>query len=287
MEKHKDGIKELLQFEHFQMKIEAETNGLKVFAEAHVRHIQEGPDVLIISTPDYNLNFKTTFTPGPGVDQDLHCIIAEKVTVLHALEFTPKDWRAFANRLIMRNTALIMKKSATEKHIEKTLQEQRAASEKARLSFETTGDPKAVIKYIKSDFSFETLKEPWVVDILAHWMRENRRDLLGKLSFPRGQPKTPYSKKLENLIFVDRIDRYIAEQGSLRAAIITEMQTPEVDERIFQKMKSRYENYKKIPTLCRVIEGPDYYEIILYASKVTFGERPIARATVKIRQPKK
>lgn len=285
--------KELLQFEHFQMKIEADTNGLKVFAEAHDRHIQKGLDVLIISTPDYNLNFKTTFIPGPGAGQDLRCIIAGELFTLEGMDFTPKDWRAFADKLTTRN-ARIMEKSVTEEHFEKTLQEQRAASEKTRLEYEKSKDPKIVIRYVISDFTGETLKEPWVANVLATWKRENRKDLLGKLFFPKGHPETPYPKLLENLIFVDRIDRYKAEEGTLTAAIIKEAQRIGLGEltgadfdRAFQKLKSQYERYKKIPTICRVIEGPDYYDLFLYGSKVAIGERSIARATVKIRHPKK
>jgi hypothetical protein len=181
----------------------------------------------------------------------------------------------------------------TKKFIVKTLKAQRAASEKARLEYEKSGDPEIVIKFVSSDFSGETLKEPWVVNVLATWQREKQKDLLAKLFLPKGHPKTPYSKKLENLIFVDRIDRYKAEHGSLSAAIITEMQRlaggelSEIDEKAFQKIKNQYERYKKTPTICRVIEWPDYYEIILYACKVALGEQPLARVTARITIPKK
>ncbi|MFH1672937.1 MAG: hypothetical protein ABIF87_05880 [Pseudomonadota bacterium] len=283
-----------------ELKIKTDADGLKAFKGLHVRHIPKGPDVLIISTPRKNLNFKTTFTPRPGAGQDLCCIIAGGIITLAGMDMKPEEWRAFIEKLTTRN-ARIMEKSATEKHIEKTLKAQRAASEKKRLVYEKSGDPEIVIKYILSDFSSETLKEAWVVDVLATWRREDRKDLLDRIWHPKGRPETPYSEKLENLIFVDRIDSYKAEfisinktkRGSLRAAIITEMQRlaggelPEVDERAFQKLKSRYENQKKIPTLERVIERPDHYEIILYASKVTLGERPIARGTMKHKFPKK
>ncbi len=277
----------------FTIKVNADE--LKAFKGFHVRHIPKGPDFLIITAPHKNLNFKTTFTPGPGAGQDLQCIIAGEIITLKGMDMKPEEWRAFTDELTTHN-ARIMEKSATEKHIEKTLQEQRAASEKRRLEYEKSGDPEIVIKYILSDFSSETLKEAWVVDVLATWRREDRKDLLDRIWHPKGRPETPYSKKLENLIFVDRIERYKAEQGSLRAAIITEMQRlerlaggeqSEFDERAFQKLKSRYENQKKIPTLERVIERPDHYEIILYASKTTLGERAIGRMTTRITIPKK
>jgi hypothetical protein len=275
-----------------ELKIKTDADGLKVYSELHGRHIPKGLDVLIISTPRKNLNFKTTFTPGPGAGQDLQCVIAGEIFTLAGMDMEPEEWRALTDELATRNTQ-IMQKSATEKHIEKTLKAQRAASEKKRLEYEKSGDPKIVIKYILSDFSGETLKEPWVVNVLATWKRDNRKDLLTLLFFPKGRPETPYQKLLENLIFVDRIERYKAEQGSLSAAIITEMQRlagsdlSEIDEKAFQKLKSRYENQKKIPTLERVIERPNHYEIILYASKTTLGERPIGRMTTRITFPKK
>ena len=124
MEDHKDGMKELLESDHFHFKIEvgeADAEGFKLFAEAHGQHVHEGPDVLTIATPllkvtlgdqkvldkgTLGLNFGTTFAPGSGTGQDLRCVIAGEVTVLNALDMTPEDWRAFADRLTERNAAL-------------------------------------------------------------------------------------------------------------------------------------------------------------------------------------
>lgn len=183
----------------------------------------------------------------------------------------------------------------TKDFIDRTLKEQKDASDKARLEYEKTNDPKIIIKFIREDFSGETLKEPWIVNILAEWHREKRKDLLSKLFFPKGHPETPYQKKLQNLLFVDRINRYKDEQGgSLQTAIITEMERlaggtlSKVDEKVYQKLKNDYERYKKIPTICRVIDGPEHYEIILYASKITLGlKQNVARATARYKFPKK
>ena len=124
MEDHKDGMKELLESDHFHFKIEvgeAGAEGFKLFAEAHGQHVHEGPDVLTIATPllkvtlgdqkvldkgTLGLNFGTTFAPGSGTGQDLRCVIAGEVTVINALDMTPEDWRAFADRLTERNAAL-------------------------------------------------------------------------------------------------------------------------------------------------------------------------------------
>jgi len=124
MEDHKDGMKELLESDHFHFKIElseADAEGFRLFAEAHGQHVHEGPDILTFSAPikkvtlgdqkvlgegNLNLDFKTTFAPGSGTGQDLRCVIAGEVTVINALDMTPEDWRAFADRLTERNGAL-------------------------------------------------------------------------------------------------------------------------------------------------------------------------------------
>jgi hypothetical protein len=124
MEDHKDGMKELLESDHFHFKIElseADADGFTLLAKAHGQHVHEGPDVLTFSAPikkvtlgdqkvlgegKLNLDFRTTFAPGSGTGQDLRCVIAGEVTVLNALDMTPEDWRAFADRLTERNGAL-------------------------------------------------------------------------------------------------------------------------------------------------------------------------------------
>ncbi len=124
MEDHKEGMKELLESDRFHFKIEvneADAAGFNIFMEAHGRHVHEGPDVLTIAAPllkvtlgdqkvmdegKLGLNFGTTFAAGPGPGQDLRCIIAGEVTVINALDMTPEDWRAFADRLTTRNAAL-------------------------------------------------------------------------------------------------------------------------------------------------------------------------------------
>jgi hypothetical protein len=135
MEEHKDGIKDLLEDGGIKLKIGAENDAdaaaLQVFLTAHGRHEQEGPDVLIVSTPllkvtmgdqkifgkgDLNLNFKTTFAPEPEVGR-LRCIIAGELMEIFLEGFTPEKWRTFADRLIERNAALgfVIRKGKPEK----------------------------------------------------------------------------------------------------------------------------------------------------------------------------
>ena len=125
MEDHKDGMKKLLESDHFHFKIgvsEAEVEKFRPFVEAHGQHVHEGPDVLTLSLPikkvemgdqkimdegKLNLDFKTTFAPGSRTGQDLCCVIAGKVTAFNiALGITPEDWRAILDRLTERNAAL-------------------------------------------------------------------------------------------------------------------------------------------------------------------------------------
>ena len=124
MEDHKDGMKELLESDHFHFKIElseADADGFTLLAKAHGQHVHEGPDVLTFSMPikkvtlgdkkvsgegKLNLDFRTTFAPGSGTGQDLRCVIAGEVTVLNALDMTPEDWRGFADKLVQRNAGL-------------------------------------------------------------------------------------------------------------------------------------------------------------------------------------
>jgi len=120
MEDHKEGMKELLESDHFHFKIEvgeADAEGFKLFAEAHGQHVHEGPDVLTIATPllkvtlgdqkvldkgTLGLNFGTTFAPGPEVGR-LRCVIAGELTTIEGMDFTPEDWRGLADKLVKRN----------------------------------------------------------------------------------------------------------------------------------------------------------------------------------------
>jgi len=280
MEKHKGGMKELLQFEHFQLKIEADTNGLKVFTEAHGRHIQKGPDVLIISTPDYNLNFKTTFTPGPGAGQDLHCIIAGELIRFVGMDFTPKNWRAFADRLIARNNARIIKmEKGTKRFIEKTLKAQRGASEKARLEYEKSGDPEIVIGFIKRSPSAAPLNEPWVIEAMQKWIKNDRYDLVKSLCPRRGERSDPRTRAIEGMMFVEKIDKHRRAGKPLKKAFISEAErtgggnlTGDDLERELTALKNKYHRAKRIKTEITVQKTAESSSMTAFPAKITVGD---------------
>ncbi|MCK9602671.1 MAG: hypothetical protein M0R06_26725, partial [Sphaerochaeta sp.] len=111
MEDHKDGI---------TITIHADAVGEKLFSEALNQHKPEGPDILSIATPVekitlgerkildkgiFNLNFRTTFAPGPEFGR-LRCIIAGELTTIEGMEITPEDWRRLADKLTKRNELL-------------------------------------------------------------------------------------------------------------------------------------------------------------------------------------
>jgi len=102
------------------LTITADADGAQVFMEAHGRHIPKGSDVLTIATPiekvtlgdqkvlgegKLNLDFRTTFAPGPEIGR-LRCIIAGEIVTIEGMDFTPEDWRDLADKLTARNAAL-------------------------------------------------------------------------------------------------------------------------------------------------------------------------------------
>jgi hypothetical protein len=280
MKKQKTGMTELLEFDHFHFKIEATAEGMKVAMEAHGRHVQEGPDLLTISTPGKNLNFKTTFTPVPGPGQKLRCIIAGEVTVIQGLDFRPKDWRAFADKLNTRN-ARITEKSASEKYIEKTLKKQRAASENARIAFETSGDPQVVINFIKKSPSGAPLNETWVNAAIQQWIRTDRHDLLKSAFLPgRGERIKARSRAIEDLMFVNRIDKCRRTMKSLNEALIFEAQRTGdgnlTDDKLDGKLRALKNKYhqakRRIKTEIAIQETPESFTMTAFPTKITFGD---------------
>ena len=280
MKKQKDGMTKLLKSDCFRFKIKVTAEGMKVFMKMHGRHVHEGLDLLTISTPGENLNFKTTFTPVPGPDQKLHCIIAGEVTVIQGLDFTPKDWRALINKLTTRN-ARSMEKSASEKYIDKTLKEQRAASEKARIAFETSGDPKVVIDYIKRSPSGAPLSEPWVIAAIQQWIRTDRHDLKKSAFLPgRGERSEARSRLLEDMMFVNRIEKYRRTMKSLNEVLIFEAQRTGdgnlTDDKLDGKLralKNKYYQAKRlIKTEITIQETPESFTMTAFPTKITFGD---------------
>lgn len=125
MEERKDGKKVIFETvnesldisDGITLTINADAGGAQVFMEAHGRHIPKGPDVLSIATPiekvtlgdqkvlgegKLNLDFRTTFAPGPEIGR-LRCVIAGELTTIEGMDFTPEDWRGLADKLVKRN----------------------------------------------------------------------------------------------------------------------------------------------------------------------------------------
>lgn len=256
-----------------ELKIKTDADGLKAFNELHGRHISKGPDVLIISATRKNLNFKTTFTPGPGAGQDLQCIIAGGIITLAGMDMDPEEWRAFTDELTTRNTR-IMQKSATEKHIEKTLQEQRAASEKKRLQYEKSGDPEIVIGFIKRSPSAAPLKEPWVIEAMQGWIKNDRYDLMKSLALRRGERSDARARAKEGMMFFERIEKQRRAGKSLKEACIVESERigGGVSDGELKTIERKYQRAKRIKTEITIDETAESFAITAFPAKITVGD---------------
>lgn len=255
-----------------ELKIKTDPDGLKAFKGLHVRHIPKGPDVLIISATRKNLNFKTTFTPGPGAGQDLQCIIAGEIMTLWGVDMKPEEWRAFADELNTRNTR-IMQKSATEKYIEKTLQEQRAASEKKRLEYEKSGDPEIVIGFIKRSPSAAPLKEPWVIEAIQGWIKKDRYGLIKSLALRRGERSDTRARAIEGMMFFERIEKQRRAGKSLKEACIIESERigGGVSDDELKTIERKYQRAKRIKTEIIIQETAESFSITAFPAKITQG----------------
>lgn len=291
MKKHKNGMEEFLKAEGFNLKINAD--GLAAWTEMHKRHIQKGPDVLTISTPGHNLTFKTMFEPGPGAGQDLHCTIAGELIEMRGMDFMPKDFRAFADKLTTRNTR-IKGKLAAYTYFGKTLQEQRAASEKARLEYEKSGNPQIIIGFIKKLKTGAAIQEPWVTAKIQEWMREDRHDLLKSAFLPgRGENSESCRRAIEGMLFVDRIDKSVRAGQTLTESFISEAQrtgdgnlTGKKLEKKLTALKNIYHRAKRIKTEITIQETAETFIATAFPAKITIGDSAVF-GTWKIKYPKK
>ena len=266
-------IEEIRKSGRLFFTIKADADDLKAFKGFHVRHIPKGPDVLIISAPHRNLNFKTTFTPGPGAGQDLQCIIAGEIMTLAGMDMKPEEWRTFTDELTTRN-ARIMEKSATEKHIEKTLQEQRAASEKKRLEYEKSGDPEIVIGFIKRSPAAAPLKEPWVIEAMQEWIKNDRYDLMKSLALRRGERSDARARAKEGMMFFERIEKQRRAGKSLKEACITEAERTGggIAEKELTALKNKYQAAKRIKTEITIEETAESFAMTAFPAKITVGD---------------
>jgi len=261
--------------ERFHLKIGADADGLKFFSEAHGRHIQRGLDTLSIEAPGFCLDFKATFTPGQGTAQSLSCDLAGEVYTVTLVDMTPKDWRTLADKLHKRNRAMAGK-LAVDKHIEKTLRQQRAASEKARLAYEESGDPKTVIEYIKASPSGAAIKERWILEALQSW-KQNDRDDLFKQAFEtrRGENSKPNKRALENMMFANRIDKHRKAGKTLEEACIAEAERTGggnlTGDKLFRKLtalKNKYHRARRVGPEITIEETPDAYIETAFPAKI-------------------
>ncbi|MBM4337989.1 MAG: hypothetical protein FJ110_00435 [Deltaproteobacteria bacterium] len=275
MEKQKNGIGELLKYEHFNLKIGADAAGMEHFLEAHGQHIQKGLDTLSVEAPGFCLDFKTTFTPGRGAVQSLSCALAGKVYTVTLGDMTPEDWRAFADKLTARKRTMAAK-TAVDKHIEKTLRQQRVASEKARLAYEESGDPQIVIGFIKRSPSGAAIKETWVSEAIQNWKRDDREDLFKQAFEPRrGERSKPNTRALENMMFENRIDNHRKAGKTLEGACIAEAQRTGggnlTGDKLFKKLtalKNKYHRARRIEPEITIEETPESYIESAFPAKI-------------------
>ncbi|MGV8057882.1 MAG: hypothetical protein AB2L12_07675 [Smithellaceae bacterium] len=254
---------------HFKLKAnEADVDRLN---EMHGRHMQKGHDVLTISTPDCNLNFRTTFTPGPGDGQDLCCIIAGEIITLKELSFTPEEWRAFTDRLTTRNNKL--KKMAAEKHrtiqpfVEATSQWERVSSV-LREEFKKTNDPLVVVRFLKDDpFA---LRAAWVQREVEQWLHRGRYDLLDLVfSRQKGHRKDEHDNQVKDFLLVLKVDKMVSKGFTKEKAFenVTEFMGRH---RSINAVKKAY--YRCIKQMYKqfFFETPDSYVLEVRNTKVSF-----------------
>ena len=118
-----------------------------------------------------------------------------------------------------------MKKPAFQVYLERIMQEQRAASDKARIAYEQSGDPQVVIGYIKHSLSGAAIKEPWVILTIQNWICSDRGDLLKQAFLTRrGERRKPRKHALDSMMFVTRIDKLRKAGKALNEALICELE---------------------------------------------------------------
>ena len=214
MEENEGGMKELMQSEGITLTINTDVDGLKSWNEGHGRHIQKGPDILIMSTPDCNLNFKTTFMPGSEVGS-LHCVIAGELITIEGMDFGPEDWSALSDKLAMRNTSRVKEKSATEKHktgmkpFIESMSQWEIMSSVFQEEFKKSNDPLVVIRFLKEDpFA---LRAAWVEREVEQWLHGKRYDLL-ELVFSRrtGHSKDEHENQIKDFLLVIKVDKLVS-----------------------------------------------------------------------------
>jgi hypothetical protein len=188
-----------------------------------------------------------------------------------------------------------MKKTASEKYIEKTLRKQQAMSEKAQLSFEKTHDPQTVIEYVKRSPSGAAIKETWVLEAILGWIRNDQHDLLKSAFLPRrGERSKARGRSIEAMMFVESIDKYRRDGKSLNEALISKAEITGGSnlrdaalERELTTLKNKYYRAKRIKTEVTIQETPGAYIISAFPAFVEIdGHRFPGRWQIKLLREK-
>lgn len=166
-------------------------------------------------------------------------------------------------------------KTASEKHIEMVLHNQREASEKARQSFEKSGDPQVVIDFLKNSLSGAAIKQQWVLDALQTWLQNDKVDLLKQAFLPRrGENAGGHKGAIEKMMFVNRIDNHRKAGKTLENACIAEAERAGGDltgDELFRKLtalKNKYHRAKRIKTEVSIQETPFCYIVSAFPAKI-------------------
>jgi hypothetical protein len=167
-------------------------------------------------------------------------------------------------------------KAKEQKYIETTLRKQRKASEKARRAFQKSGDSQTVIDFIKASPSGAAISEPWVLEAIQSWMRNDRGDLLKQAFLPRrGERAGAHKRAIENLMFANRIDIRRKAGKTLQAACIEEAErmgygnlTSSALQKKLTALKNRYQRAKRIRPEITVHDREDSFVIAAFPAKV-------------------
>lgn len=169
-----------------------------------------------------------------------------------------------------------MKKSNGQKFIESTLRKQSKASEAVRLEYEATKDPQVVISYIKSSPAAAGLNEPWTVNVIQEWARNDRYDLLRQAFLPRrGESTQKNYQKILAMMFAHRIDNFRMAGQSLQDAFISELQrnghgdlTGDELNKSLISLKNKYHRAKRIKTEISIQETADSLILTAFPAKI-------------------
>jgi len=162
----------------------------------------------------------------------------------------------------------------TKKFIDKTLKAQRTASEKARLAYEKSGDPEIVIGFIKRSPAAAPLKEPWVIEAMQKWIKNDRYDLMKSLALRRGERSDARARAKEGMMFFERIEKQRRAGKSLKEACIIESERigGGVSDGELKTIERKYQRAKRIKTEITIQETAESFAITAFPAKITYGD---------------